>query len=80
MKLCNKAGLRTIGWHKLRHTFASQLVAAGVSLKATQELLGHSDVRMTLRYAHLAPSALRSAVEVLENPQPISIGQQVVNA
>jgi integrase len=79
-KFCNIARLRIIGWHKLRHTFASQLVAAGVSLKATQELLGHSDVRMTLRYAHLAPSALRSAVEVLENPQAVNIGQQAVNA
>ena len=79
-KLCNKAGLRIIGWHKLRHTFASQLVAAGVSLKATQDLLGHSSISMTLRYAHLAPSALRSAVELLENPQAQNIGQQVVNA
>jgi len=79
-KFCKKAGLRVIGWHKLRHTFASQLVAAGVSLKATQELLGHSSISMTLRYAHLAPSALRSAVEVLENPQVVSIGQQMVSA
>ncbi|MBI3365997.1 MAG: site-specific integrase [Ignavibacteriae bacterium] len=76
-KFCLKAGLRIIGWHKLRHTFASQLVAAGVSLKATQDLLGHSSIAMTLRYAHLAPSALRTAVEALEHPQAQSTGQQV---
>jgi integrase len=79
-KLCERAELRTIGWHKLRHTFASHLVAAGVSLKATQELLGHSSLSMTLRYAHLAPSALRSAVEVLDNSQAEKIGQPVGNA
>lgn len=79
-KFCKKAGLRIIGWHKLRHTFASQLVAAGVSLKATQELLGHSSISMTLRYAHLAQSALRTAVEALENPQALNVGQPVVNA
>ncbi|MBI1805626.1 MAG: tyrosine-type recombinase/integrase [Ignavibacteria bacterium] len=78
-KFCLKAELRIIGWHKLRHTFASQLVAAGVSLKVTQDLLGHSSIAMTLRYAHLAPSALRSAVEVLENPPVQRLGQQVVN-
>ena len=65
-KLCKQVGLRHIGWHVLRHTFASHLVTAGVSIKAVQELLGHSDVRTTMRYAHLAPSALRDAVRVLE--------------
>jgi len=79
-RFCKKAGLRTIGWHKLRHTFASQLVGSGVSLKATQELLGHSDLRMTMRYAHLAPSALKEAVQVLDRPVPEKVGQQVGNA
>ncbi len=76
--LCVAAGLRPVTWHKLRHSFASHLVASGVSLKATQELLGHSTIDMTLRYAHLAPSALRSAVETLDHP-PLGFGQQVVN-
>ncbi|MDO8577791.1 MAG: tyrosine-type recombinase/integrase [Dehalococcoidales bacterium] len=79
-KFCERARLRAIGWHKLRHTFASQLVASGISLKATQELLGHSDIRMTMRYAHLAPSALREAVQVLDQPMREKVGQPVVNA
>lgn len=77
------AGIRSVGWHVMRHTFASHLVAAGVSLKAVQELLGHSDIRTTMRYAHLAPSALRDAVRVLR-PVPYSqeapVGQPVGNA
>ena len=60
-----RAGLPRTRIHDLRHSFASQLVAKGVPLKAVQELLGHADIKMTLRYSHLAPSDRRDAVEVL---------------
>lgn len=49
------AGVKEIRLHDLRHTFASQLVMAGVPLKAVQEYLGHATLEMTMRYAHLAP-------------------------
>ena len=62
---CKAAGLPEVQWHVFRHTFASQLVMAGVSLKAVQELLGHRTMDMTLRYSHLAPSILSEAVERL---------------
>lgn len=65
-RLCRRADLRSIGWHVLRHTFASHLAMRNVSLKAIQELLGHSDIRMTLRYAHLSPEVRREAVMVLD--------------
>jgi len=67
------AKLDDVNFHTLRHTFASWAVMRGVSLKELQELLGHSSLAMTMRYAHLAPERLRSAVTRLEGltrPKP----------
>lgn len=43
-RACRKAGLRQIGWHVLRHTFASHLAMRGAPLKAIQEVLGHATI------------------------------------
>jgi integrase len=62
-----KSGLRHVNWRMLRHTCASQLLLAGRSLKEVQEILGHADMTMTLRYAHLAPNAKREAAKALDD-------------
>ena len=65
-RACRKAGLRSIGWHVLRHTFASHLVMRGAPIRGVQELLGHSTIEMTMRYAHLSPNVTREIVGLLD--------------
>jgi integrase len=57
---------RELTVHSLRHTFASWLAIQGTPLRTIAELLGHADIRMTLRYAHLSPAHLQEAVEAVE--------------
>jgi site-specific recombinase XerD len=65
-RACKRAGLRQVGWHVLRHTFASHLVRRGVPLRAVQELLGHATMEMTMHYSHLSPFVVRDAVKLLD--------------
>src|SRR5262249_49071209 len=78
---CKEAGLRKVGWHTLRHTFASHLAMKGVPMTAIQQLMGHSNITTTMRYSHLAPSTLRAAIDML-NPKTAlqaAFGQPAVN-
>ncbi len=63
---CARAQIRNIGWHTLRHSFASHLAAKQNSIIQIKELLGHSDIKMTMRYAHVNLSILKDAVDTLE--------------
>jgi len=79
--ICKRAELRKVTWHVLRHTFASHLAMRGVPLTTVQTLLGHSNITTTMRYAHVAPSTLRTAIDML-NPKKlvnVDFGQPVGN-
>lgn len=54
--------------HALRHTCATRLVQRGVSLYAVQKLLGHADITVTEKYAHLSNRELTEAINVLQQP------------
>ena len=61
---------KPITFHRLRHTYATTLLSAGVSIISIMKLLGHRRIEMTLRYAKVVPSHLRDeylkAMEVLK--------------
>lgn len=59
-------GRPSVRFHDLRHSYASQLVAAGVHLQAVKALLGHTEIKTTERYAHLGDQVLTEAVGRLD--------------
>ncbi|MCU7879207.1 MAG: tyrosine-type recombinase/integrase [Candidatus Thiodiazotropha sp. (ex Lucinoma aequizonata)] len=64
--VCRRLGITDFWVHDMRHTCAAWLVSAWVPLTEVRDLLGHSTIKMTERYAHLALENLRTAVERLE--------------
>lgn len=64
-KACRKAGLEAVDWHTFRHTFATRINKNGADIVTLTELLGHSDVKVTMRYAHTSRAAKAAAVRSL---------------
>jgi len=68
-KACKAAGIdKSIHFHSLRHSFASNLVQKGVNLYTIKELLGHSSISSTEIYAHLNMDTLKEAIRTFDQP------------
>ena len=73
-KCLEKAGLRRIRFHDLRHTFASLLLTNGESLTYVKDQLGHSSIKMTVdTYGHLVPVANRAAMDRLPTVEDLAV-------
>lgn len=75
-KLRTAAGLKHLRFHDLRHTNASIMVNNGISLYSVQQILGHSDPKVTMRYAHLSTKTLQEA----SNSVSIKIREATTNS
>lgn len=79
-KVLQKAGLRYIRLHDLRHTFASLLIQQGESLAYVKEQLGHYSIQITVdTYGHLVPGGNRQAVDKLDDPQEPALHATIRN-
>jgi integrase len=64
-RLSHQDSKQRVVFHTLRHTFASWLALAGCDIFTIKELMGHSNIEMTMRYAHLIPDQKRRFVELV---------------
>ncbi|MDP8213061.1 MAG: tyrosine-type recombinase/integrase [Candidatus Zapsychrus exili] len=71
----DKSDIKNFRFHDLRHTFASQLVMNGVDLFTVKELLGHKDIKMTMRYSHLSCDHKKQAVGALDRLSATPVSQ-----
>lgn len=62
---CRKVGITDLRFHDLRHTAATLMVMGGIDLVTVSQILGHSTIQMTMKYAHPTPENKRRAVSVL---------------
>ena len=66
-ELTAAAGGRRVGFHDLRHTCASLLLAQGVPARVVMDVLGHSQIAITMDlYSHVMPTALREAADAID--------------
>ncbi len=67
-RACMQARLRKVTCHVLRHSYASHLAMKGAPIAVIQKLLGHTDIKITMRYAHLSQASLNDVVQYIQTP------------
>ncbi|MGH7800985.1 MAG: tyrosine-type recombinase/integrase [Thermodesulfobacteriota bacterium] len=77
-RTCKKAGITGLRFHDLRHTAATRMIEAGASIVAVSKILGHSDIKMTMRYSH-PDNSLKEAVELLTNDFSRSVTDKITD-
>lgn len=79
-KLCDEAGIKRFCMHALRHTYATRAIEYGVQPKVLQQLLGHSNIKMTMdRYVHVTEESMFDAVQNFGHQQVIKMSQNTAN-
>lgn len=80
-RICARTGVRDLGWHALRHTFATQLIRRGVDIHQVCTLLGHSSITVTEKYLHVLGATLQGTVDLLlEDPAGRGSGSHLQGA
>lgn len=80
VRAAKRAGLADVGWHTLRHTYASHLVMRGVPIRLVQKWLGHASIKETEKYSHLYPDHGHEAAGLLDTPMPRQTGAKMLPA
>ncbi len=78
-KVCESAGIEGLHIHDLRHSFATLAIQGGASLYDVSKLLGHSDVSMSQRYAHVSDDSLQKATDNMAGVIDRAIGSRTTH-
>jgi integrase len=85
---CKKAKIKGLRIHDLRHTAASKMIAAGVNIVVVSKILGHSDIKITMKYCHATPEDMQLGVDrlgavlvkAIKGGQKVAISKSVSDA
>jgi len=77
-KAVEKAEIKDFTFHCLRHTAATWMIQCGIDIYTVSKIMGHKDIKTTMRYAHHCPESLRHGVRAIDNFIKIRVENEVV--